>query len=558
MVGSNNSLNNFISKAGGKLSFGNKFRRARQPGGANFHTGYYYGPPEYSPGSGDSKASNSITDDGVLIQREYSEEYDFRRSHYLESRDIESQTSGKSKDGISGLLKPTPQENEDPVYFGFEIVIDDKNSPLLNGEIDDFFSKFSSIDEIRGRQSIYNGSKFDFNNQFSSEPTILSSNRDHFVFQMQRLFKFKGEISAAASLSPNRRRYYIKKIEGLDKLIERNASLKSNSFVKFREDVLKVSFYEDVGLSTGYFINLYKILYWSRLRGKGVVPENLLRFDCQIIVSEIRNYARVVEALDEIEDTVLDQDRVSTNKKKIDRLQKKDEKRRGLNNRQKKKKNRLNQEIEDLTIKNNLKTIEENVSRYVYNVYECQFHFDKMTHPSDINLEEGPGAQTNTSIDISFKFSDMVYEKYEFTNGGWSVDRIKNARLDPRGIESNDADTNLDTSSGSIKPFKTLPKTLNLLKSNFKRTPPPDSPLASLGKNLKKALLSEGQRRLNDQFRLLNNAIDKVRDSFGIGRMSDPRNVYDVPRNGGRFWFDVKNSLRNFTGDFLSQTLFGR
>jgi hypothetical protein len=141
---------------------------------------------------------------------------------------------------------------------------------------------------------------------------------------------------------------------------------------------------------------------------------------------------------------------------------------------------------------------------------------------------------------------------------GWNVDRLKNSRLDPRGVESNDIDTNLDTSSGSIKPFKTLPKKIDLIKGNFKRTLPPDSALTSLGKNLKKALLSEGQRRLNDQFRLLNNAIDKVRDSFGLGRMSAPTNVYDIPPNGGRLFFDVKNSLRNFVGDSLSNSIFGR
>ena len=35
----------------------------------------------------------------------------------------------------------TPYENNDPVFFGFELVIDGINSPLLNGSVKDFINK---------------------------------------------------------------------------------------------------------------------------------------------------------------------------------------------------------------------------------------------------------------------------------------------------------------------------------------------------------------------------------------------------------------------------------
>jgi len=74
--------------------------------------------------------------------------------------------------------------------------------------------------------------------------------------------------------------------------------------------------------------------------------------------------------------------------------------------------------------------------------------------------------------------------------------------------------------------------------------------------NIKKAALNEAQRQLNNQFRLVNNSLDKVRNSFGIGRMREPTNVYNNLPNA-QFFFDVKNSLRDFGGDVLGGLLGG-
>ena len=74
--------------------------------------------------------------------------------------------------------------------------------------------------------------------------------------------------------------------------------------------------------------------------------------------------------------------------------------------------------------------------------------------------------------------------------------------------------------------------------------------------NIKKAALNEAQRKMNDQFRLLNNSLDNIRNSFGIGRMTQPTNVYNNPP-GGQFFFDVQNSLRGFAGDSLTGLIGG-
>lgn len=205
--------------------------------------------------------------------------------------------------------KGTPFENEDPVYFGFELIINTQNSPIFNGVAAEFIQQLGF--NVAGEHL-----------EIKSRKEILES----FNFEIQKFFKFNDLVDTNGVItggpyvnrrpdqSPDKdqpanyknlynsnikKRHYIKKIEGLDKLIEANTSAASAAFVKWKTDLIKLTFYEDVNLSTGTLLNLYKLLYWSRKRGKGVLPENILRFDCEIIVSEIRNIARVRQIIND-------------------------------------------------------------------------------------------------------------------------------------------------------------------------------------------------------------------------------------------------------------------
>ena len=84
-----------------------------------------------------------------------------------------------------------------------------------------------------------------------------------------------------------------------------------------------------------------------------LIPENLLRFNCQIIISECRNFNRVKKSL----------------------------------------------------ANGNLEVIKDNLSRYVYSLRECQFYFDKMPHgnDSDVGLQ-GPQIYDNHSAFFDFKY----------------------------------------------------------------------------------------------------------------------------------------------------------
>ena len=104
---------------------------------------------------------------------------------------------------------------------------------------------------------------------------------------------------------------------------------------------------------------------------------------------------------------------------------------------------------------------------------------------------------------------------------------------------------------------------VNIYKKNV-LVPVPNGPLTKkdiyglaakkLLNNLKHSALNDVQRQLNARFTLLNNSLNKARNSIGLGQMSAPTNVYTFPP-GGQFFFDVQNSLRTFAGDVLTNTI---
>ncbi len=472
---------------------------------------------------------------------------------------ISTKTNERLKQPVT--YKQTPYDNEDPLYTGFEIIINTKTSPLFNGEAAKFISLFSP------------------NNEIASRGKILKD----FIKEMERFFKFNtnptiGSDEPIFVTTDTRKRHYVKKVNGINKLVEANSPSAQAAFVKYRNDLLTLAFYEDTTLELGTLMSLYKSLYWSRLNGKNIIPENLLRFDCKLIVSEVRNLTRVKLATDT----------------------------------------------------GDIKTIKENVSRYIYDLYECQLFFDKMSHGDAVSMETMTATEA-TEVNFSWKYSTMRFERYDFkANGGEGVYKfIDNKQLTPHtptptnsdgavvteneithysksimeplnnGYSGKDITTSivsdrfnaLQESLSKLSGDQTIPnlesnEKLNLYNASFEKSILSGNEFSSspnvytqreiseensipsnkdslfkkagqrLLQNVKKAALNEAQRQLNNQFRLVNNSLDKVRNSFGIGRMREPTNVYNNLPNA-QFFFDVKNSLRDFGGDVLGGLLGG-
>lgn len=605
--------------------------------------------------------------------------------------------------------KGTPYENEDPVFFGFEIIIDAAHSPLFNGEILKF------MNEIGG--SIGSTNSTGSSEIFNRKPIL-----DSFCFESLKYFKFKNDVGPYVvsptfldELEPDVRKlfeksfdmygsvtekkHYVKKIENLEKLVEANGAKDPSGFVKYKEDVIKISFYEDITLSTGTLLNLYKLLAWSRQRGKHMIPDNLLKFDCEIIISEVRNMTRIRSAFDEQfqPQTTQPGDRPSENgsnsgaffqpggdpggssiyelarfvpPQPLDQIEDLPNDEQGspvstsggeswpLKGNELREfevtetggasgnlqsidlrnipTGDLNSTFPNLSIdsalpgqrdkkspprssKNALEVLEDNLSRYRYKLFECQFHVPTLPHPTSIDLGISLANYENHSIDISFKHSEMIFERFDYKNfkdlnlnnsdGFGSLNPLgkygryiptNNSSQIPYNLKTDDSNeiaigTDPITGNPSIMSGsgKVPIKARNLWQyssqvgtgviDNYDRgvvqDPSSTTTYGNSGDSLgdakknqrrddfkaglesaaktfttsaKRVALNAGQQILNDQFRLLNNTIDKVRNAYGLGRISAPTNVYSgVSLNQAM----LQNAIRNFGGDIASSFL---
>ena len=250
------------------------------------------------------------------------------------------------------------KDHEDPVMFGYDLLINFDTSPLFNGALLEFINRYSSLsEEIDSRKEVY----------------------QNFVNQFKRFFKIQSSTSAVDTgvaaddklIVPVKndtqrdrevyKTYYLKEMSGLDLLTHgsvTNTSETVKSMVDYGKDMIKIKLYEDLTLNTGYLATLYKLLTWSRINGKQLIPENLLRFDCKIVINEVRNYNKV--------------------------------------------------------IKNNgvMEAYADDMNTYIYTLYDCQFMFDKLSHDDSIDMWS---IKTKEEFDIAFnyKYTTMKFMKYD-------------------------------------------------------------------------------------------------------------------------------------------------
>jgi hypothetical protein len=313
---------------------------------------------------------------------------------------IENPENGRSELRLS-QFQETPFENNDPVMFGFEIIIDDISSPLLNGSVLDFLKIYSGVDEIKYKIPVYEDFKQQFVKLFRTKSTVNINNEQVSISKTKAGYAntdsskdlFRGGKTSYMS-------YYLKKIGGLGNLIESNTTDKKKFLVDYRTDFITLDFNEDVSLTMGTLAHLYKLLYWSKPNGKSLVPENLLRFNCDIIVSECRNFNRVRKAMDN----------------------------------------------------GDLEVIKDNLSRYIYSLKECQFFFNTMPHNPDIDMS-AIATYENYGVQFDYKYSTVKFErfmpsanfgKYIGYDGGaiWKIGN-PGARVARGGTQSTTSDTSL-------------------------------------------------------------------------------------------------------------------
>ncbi len=505
---------------------------------------------------------------------------------------IENPENGNSTLRL-GQFTSTPSENSDPVMFGFEIVIDDLSSPLLNGAVKDFLNNYSGIHEIGSKIPVYEDFKQQFIKFFKTRSTVKIDINQDSISNSDAIY---AASDSSKSLRQNGKKaymnYYLKKVGGLSNLSEVNTSDTKKYLADYRKDVITLEFNEDVSLSLGSLSHLYKLLYWSKPNGKTLVPENLLRFNCDIIISECRNFNKV---------------------------------KKGIEN-------------------GNIEVVKDNLSRYVYSLRECQLFFNKMPHSDEIDMSNISIFESH-NITFDYKYSTTKFEKFMPGAGGTgryvgydggAIWKIGNPGA--RGTQSSNIDTSLPrffTTGGnkfgqngvteefllntfgiklpqtpegftteekvndqerkketaldlqSLKKAtlsdKSIKDELNKLKSENKSkldsitkaknlselTQKPAPVLGNYIERLKDKTVKSAKRELatlvNGRVNLLSRTLNKLAIGF-VGRkgISPPQNVYT--NKGGplqtafgnlkdRFFYDIRNELTDFAGDSLSNFL---
>ena len=315
---------------------------------------------------------NYSTRDYYLIFNDSSQDY-FKHGLHIEGRTpIKTALNDRNVyDGSDSGLRlqnfvGTSHEQNDPVIYGFELVIDALSSPLLNGSVEDFVNGYKNVSEIISRRNIIYDFKRQFQKIFKTKGSIFYDKDQPPVLMSGASNKYAESTDQSSIYRGGKKTYlgyYLQKISGLANLIEANTGEKNKSFVTYETDKITLSFLEDVSGTMGALAHLYKLLYWSKPNGKNIVPENLLRFNCDIIVSEVRNFNRVRKALDT----------------------------------------------------GDIEVLKDNVSRYIYSLKECQFFFDKLPHEDSIDLGGikvyGDG-QAAYDVSFNFKYSTTKFEKW--------------------------------------------------------------------------------------------------------------------------------------------------
>jgi hypothetical protein len=313
----------------------------------------------------------------------------------------------------------------------------------------------------------------------------------------------------------------MRNLSGLNSLVESNDSNKIKSFVDYGNEFITLEFNEDVSQNIGYLASLYKSLSWSRINGKQIIPENLLRFDVDIEITEVRKYNKVI-----------------SNKGK------------------------------------DAKVYSDLISKYTYTLYECQFFFQNLPHGDSIDMSNIK-AIDKYDIKFNFKYSTMKFGRLSFEEVLGNYGKMEYVN-DNRYINTNTI-TSGSTNNSTIQnntitnatPFYPLPYynaysstgepdatptprtgPLQVVKEAESRKSKLKKAAQTLKKDLTNAVINEANRQIIAQASLLNKTLDNIRNAIpGAGRMSAPTNVYseyNIPLAN-----DAINAARNFVGSSI-------
>lgn len=164
-----------------------------------------------------------------------------------------------------GLFKYEDSQFEDPTYLGFTMEIDTETSALF-GWLKPFLEK-------QGANRIEHNSRI---------PVY-----DEFVNKVKQVFKSQESVVDDADKGVFIKSHYINSISGLDSL--------SKKFIEWKKDSIDIELHEDIAMTSSYLAGLYNNLVYSYDTGRVIVPDNLVKFNMYIKISEIRNLTSIAK-----------------------------------------------------------------------------------------------------------------------------------------------------------------------------------------------------------------------------------------------------------------------
>jgi hypothetical protein len=180
------------------------------------------------------------------------------KENIINSESLRTIVDGNTDAFRYGIFKYEDSQFEDPTYLGFTIELD-TNTAL--------FKEVAPFLEKHGKNRIEHNSRIPVYNDFRE--------------RIQQVFNSQESVSEDKDKSVFIKSHYINSISGLDSL--------SKKFIDWKEDGLEIELHEDVSLYSSYLAHLYNNLVYSYDTGRKLIPENLLKFNLYIKISEIRN-----------------------------------------------------------------------------------------------------------------------------------------------------------------------------------------------------------------------------------------------------------------------------
>jgi hypothetical protein len=222
---------------------------------------------------------------------------------------------------------------------------------------------------------------------------------------------------------------------------------------------------------------------------------------------------------------------------------------------------------------------------------DFKLSYYQTSHGGEIDMSS-PKLVDDFEISFNYKYSTLSFDKFYISGTTQSLGSkfsINNKNIDVMKISSVDADGSI-TVDGSIQNIKNPIELKEYMRYTKYRNHPNIEPahpisqldfnyknnlsnlankwpnfinsesnslskaksndlnkqlLNNLGKKLKKAAANEINRQITTQAKLLNRTLDNIRNSIGIGRMSEPTNVYKT----NQLKNDVQNAFREFVGN---------